>query len=342
VIALAGIKPERALLILDEATASLSTRDASQYLDHVRGAADRGLAVIMVTHRLLEVHEYCDRSLVLRDGRAVAEFDQSSFSEVAIVHAMVGETSTRVAGARNDAGVSRGDRDLRIEGLFGDGVNGVSFSASAGEIVGLTGRSGGGASEVLRLVGGLTVPEAGSVWIGAHKLELGQPRRSIEHGVDFISADRSREGGISVLSVEDNLVLPRVERFGLARARMRAEALRMIDEMDVRPNDPDVPFGNLSGGNQQKVLLGRWLLLSPQVLLMDDPTAGVDPNARETIFAALDDLRADGVTILIRSTEPPQLARLCDRVLVFRDGELVNELNGNDINTEEISLATYA
>ena len=342
-IALGDIEVDSAVLILDEATASLSTADATRFLDHVREAADRGLAVLMVTHRLPEVRRYCDEMLVLRDGVTVARFDRESFDERAVVHAMVGEA--RQTRSDDDAAPpSRGvqARGLDIHELSGDVLQDVTLSVEPGEIVGIAGRPGGGAAELLRALAGLEPEARGRVTLGEVSLNLRSPRGPLGHGVCFISADRLNEGGIAEMTVADNLTLPKTERYGMGRTRARRDADRMIAQLDIRPPTREASFGKLSGGNQQKVILGRWLLLDPRVLLLDDPTVGVDPHTREVIFATITSLAQSGAIILIRSSEPEQLARHCTRVVVVRDGQVTREFVGADLNTEKISLATFA
>lgn len=340
-IALGDIRVERAVLILDEATASLSTTDAERFLVRVREAADRGLAVLMVTHRLPEVREHCDEAVVLRDGVAVERFDKSTFDERAVVRAMVGEQSTPPA-ERGSQGEPTVGNALVVSGISGGGIREVSFAVSSGEILGITGRSGGGASELLRLLGGIDVATDGVLELGGEPAVVRSPRGAIDLGMFYISADRLTEGGVSTLSVAENLTLPKNERYGLGTRRAKSDVQRMMTALDVRPPDASVSFGSLSGGNQQKVLLARWLLLQPRVLLLDDPTVGVDPHTREVMFDTLADLAAAGTTILLRSSEPEQLARLCSRVLVVRDGSITDELTDTHVTTEEISLATYA
>jgi ABC-type sugar transport system ATPase subunit len=340
-IALGDIRPESAVLILDEATASLSTSEAERFLDHVREAADRGLAVLMVTHRLPEVRRYCDELTVLRDGVTVARFDREDWDERAVVHAMVGAESDDAAADADRSGGADGANALVVSGLAGPGVAGASFAARSGEILGVTGRPGGGAAELLRLLGGIESATDGLLELGGEPAVVRAPRHAIGLGIFYISADRLTEGGVATMSVAENLILPRTERYGLGRVRAARDVARMMTELDVRPPDASVPFGSLSGGNQQKVLLGRWLLLEPRVLLLDDPTVGVDPHTREVMFRVLRSLADAGTTILLRSSEPEQLARLCDRVLVVRDGAVSGELTGDRMTTEEISLATF-
>ena len=342
-IALGDIEVESAVLILDEATASLSTADATRFLDHVRDAADRGLAVLMVTHRLPEVRQYCDEMVVLRDGVTVARFDRESFDERGVVHAMVGEAA-QSRGDDHKVSPSRGAqaRGLDIHELSGDVLQDVTLSVQPGEIIGIAGRPGGGAAELLRALAGLEPEARGRVTLGEVNLDLRSPRGPLGQGVCFISADRLNEGGIAEMTVAENLTLPKTERYGMGRARAKRDADRMIAQLDIRPSARDAPFGKLSGGNQQKVILGRWLLLDPDVLLLDDPTVGVDPHTREVIFATITSLAQSGAIILIRSSEPEQLARHCTRVVVIRDGRVTREFVGADLNTEKISLATFA
>jgi ABC-type sugar transport system ATPase subunit len=349
-VVLGDVDPQHALLILDEATASLSTTDSDRFLARVRSAAADGLAVLMVTHRLQEVRDCCDRLLVLRDGAVVDRRARRDFDERAVVKAMVGEG----AAAGTDAGSAQApapapatatvtdDKLLTVSDLRGPGVAGASLTLARGEILGVTGRSGGGASELLRLVAGMELRTGGEVAMaGGARLRPG-PRAAVEHGVVYLSADRLTEGGVASMTVGETIVLPRIERYGLRGRRKAEDIARMIELLDVRPADPSVLFGTLSGGNQQKVLLARWLLLEPKVLVLDDPTAGVDPGTRERLFELLEQLSQEGLGVVLRSTEPEQLARLCDRVLVLRDGAVARTLAGELVNTEEISLATYA
>lgn len=357
-IVLGDVRPADATLILDEASASLSTTDAARFLERVRDRAREGLAVLMVTHRLPEVHEYCARAVVLRDGAVVDEQRASEFDDRELVRAMSGPaadpparvaaassriTSNHAASERNGSnGQVEGQALLTVENLAGEGVAGIDLEIAPGEIVGVTGRSDGGAAQLLRLIAGIEPRHRGTIRTRDGATVAGGPRGSLDAGIVYLSSDRLSEGGVMGMSVFENLVLPRVERFGVFGRGKAAVVAQTMELLDVRPRDPHVRFGSLSGGNQQKVLLGRWLSLEPTLLVLDDPTAGVDPATRERIFALVADLASSGVAVLLRSTEPEQLARLCSRVLVVRDGGLVGTLTGDFVNPEEISLATYS
>jgi len=359
---LGDTRPQDAVLILDEASASLSTTDAEPFLARVQALAAEGLAVLMVTHRLAEVAQHCSRTIVLRDGQVVDRRAVGERDDRALVQAMAGPAaSAPIPGPPSselvDTGATNGNRAtrtsklsgpstasaplLRVDGLSVDGVHAVDLDIQPGEIVGVTGGDAG-ARQLLRLIAGIETRRHGRlVRSDGREVEPGS-RGALDAGIVYLSSDRLSEGGVMNMSVAENLVLPKIERFGLL-GRGQADAVnRMIEQLDVRPRDPSVAFGTLSGGNQQKVLLGRWLLLDPKLLILDDPTAGVDPGTRERLLALILDLSAEGVGVLIRSTEPDQLARLCRRVLVLRDGVLVRTLTGELVNPEEISLATYA
>jgi ABC-type sugar transport system ATPase subunit len=345
-LALADVDTSRAVLILDEATASLSTADAERFLDRVRAEVDKGLAVVMVTHRLPEVRRYCDWAMVLSDGEVAASGPAAEFDERRLVRAMVGrhpkEREVEPAAPEAAADLDRGGGTLKVTGLRGRGIHGVDFSLSPGEILGVGGRAEGGASELLRMLAGIDPREGGEIELDGTRIGAGGPRSALVRGIAYISPDRLSEGGVPNMTVAENLILPQVDGYWMKARRAKADVARMIELLDVRPANPDALFDTLSGGNQQKVLIARWLLMDPRVLVLDDPTAGVDPNTREVLFSLLRRSADEGLSIVIRSTEPEQLARLCDRVIVLRDGVVVEELAGGLEHTEEISLATYA
>jgi len=345
-LALADVDPARAVLILDEATASLSTADAERFLDRVRAEVDDGLAAIMVTHRLPEVRRYCDRAMVLSDGEVAAAGPAAEFDERRLLRAMVGrhprEREVEPAAPATTADLDRGGGELRATGLRGHGIHGVDFTLARGEILGVGGRAEGGASELLRMVAGIDPRDGGEVELDGVAVPAGGPRPALRRGIAYISPDRLSEGGVPNMTIAENLILPQVDGYWMKSRRAKADVERMIELLDVRPADPDALFGTLSGGNQQKVLISRWLLMDPRVLVLDDPTAGVDPNTRELLFSLFRRSADEGLSIVIRSTEPDQLARLCDRVIVLRDGAVVEEITGGLEHTEEISLATYA
>lgn len=346
------------LLILDEATASLPISDADDFLAHARQIADAGTAVLMVTHRLHEVTAYADRVTVLRDGLVSQRSDARSTSPQEIAHHMLSDDARRVDW--NDDALALDSRPdwfgpgptetgpsappaLTVRDVCAPAVlDSVSFELFPGEILGVTGIIGSGARELGRVAAGLDSRSSGTVLVGGAPL----PARSdvvaaIKLGVGYVPSDRLREGGIATLSVEDNVILPSYSRYWRRKREERAHIQELIEIFDIRPPRPSARFGKLSGGNQQKVLLGKWLLLNPKVLVLDDPTVGVDPNARERIFAVLRALSANGLAVLMISSEPEQLARLCDRVLVIREGQIARVFDNRNesLRGEDIAVA---
>lgn len=353
------------LLVLDEATAALPEAEAEPFLRHVRGIADRGLPVLAVTHRLAEL-AYADRVSVLDAGRLVLEGPAAKVERAEIVRMMRGSAETsRPAGeahagaradtARDATGItalwghtadSRGGGPprqprsgpvLHVRDLSGHDVDGLDLDLLPGEIVGVIGVRGSGLEELPRLLTGAEQRRAGTIEVAGHRLPRTLPPRvAIRRGLVYLPADRLHEGGIHTLPVSENVVLPEARAFWHRRAAMRAAVRQVISYLDVRPTDPSTVFGRLSGGNQQKVVLGRLLRMRPRVLVLADPTYGVDPAAREVMFDAIRDAGASGIAVLMTSTEPEQMAGLCDRVLVLHQGRLAEEISGPAMTAENL------
>ncbi|MDQ0745980.1 ribose transport system ATP-binding protein [Streptomyces africanus] len=353
------------LLVLDEATAALPEAEAEPFLRHVRGIADRGLPVLAVTHRLAEL-PFADRVSVLDAGRVVIEGPAAKVERSEIIRVMRGTASdARSAGgaragagddpARGGTGIAAlwrreaGGRDggpparppagpvLQVRDLRGNDVDGLDLALAPGEIVGVIGVRGSGLEELPRLLTGAEQRRAGTVEVAGRRLPSTLPPRvAIRQGLVFLPADRLREGGIHNLSVTENLILPEARTFWHRRAQMRTAVRQVVSYLDVRPTDPSTVFGRLSGGNQQKVVLGRLLRMRPRVLVLADPTYGVDPAAREVMFDAIRDAGASGIAVLMTSTEPEQMAGLCDRVLVLRDGRVAEEISGPAMTAENL------
>jgi ribose transport system ATP-binding protein len=362
IIALDQVKSGVELLVLDEVTASLPESQAAMFLDRVGEIAKAGTAILMVTHRLAELHGLAQRVTVLRDGRVVHAGVAGALDDDGLVAQMVGtkERSTsrgapgasgvvrqlwQAVGARpaDGRGVQADDAVLTVEGLQGEALDGVSFAIRPGEIVGVAGLADSGIAELPAILGGMRARRGGTIRIGPRTLPArAEPGDAIAAGLAVLPADRLRNGGIGTLSVADNVVLPQFDRFWHRRGKESAVLREVIAGFDVRPPSARILFGKLSGGNQQKALLGKWLLTRPLVLVLDDPTSGVDPGAREKIFEVLRDGANEGLGILFFSTEPEQLAAICGRVLVLKDGKVATELSGATLSRESVSQWCYA
>ncbi|HTI01750.1 MAG TPA: sugar ABC transporter ATP-binding protein [Acidisoma sp.] len=369
VIALDQVKMGLELLILDEVTASLPENQAAVFLDRVATIAQAGTAVLMVTHRLAELQDRADSVTVLRDGRMVYTGPAGEADNRTLIDLMVGsETRQRaVAATGGGGGVSRlwaaadsahAQRAPAVQGscgtaeteivlqarnLAGEFMRDVSFDMRRGEIVGVAGLIESGVSELPKILGGMSTRQSGVLKVRGRAVPLSAtPRELIAAGVTLLPVDRLRSGGIASLSLTENALLPALSRYWHSNKREERVMGQLIKELDVRPSRSKALFGQLSGGNQQKVLLAKWLLLRPTVLVLEDPTSGVDPNARAKMFDILRDAAAEGVSILFFSTEPEQLAAMCSRVLILRNGIVAKELTGDELDQGVISRWSYA
>lgn len=363
--------PPVKLLIVDEVTAAIQEADTGRHLERLRTVADRGVAVVMVTHRLGELR-VADDVTVLRAGQVVyRQAGGERLPSAELISEMIGASTpgTHVLAGRSssDAGSHTEGRlgrlwsvapsrakntpspakntqgpAIEVSGLCGVEMVDGTFSAVAGEIVGFVGLRGSGVEELPRLLSGDQSRRAGRLEIGGRLMKSGRrPRDVIDAGLAAIPADRLRAGGAASLTVTENVALPALGKYWHKRSLLRTVVDRVITAFDVRPVSPELLFGRLSGGNQQKVLLGKWLLMRPAVLVLDDPTYGVDPAAREAIFEAIEESSARGVCVLFFSTEPEQLVRICHRILVLREGRIVTELSGPDLNLETVIEWSY-
>ena len=317
------------VLVLDEPTTAFHRDEVSRLFDAIRRVAADGAGIIFISHRLDEVRALADRILVLRDGRTVAEAARGHLGDDALVTAMVG------APVADDARVPgpAGPVVLAADGLHGQRVRGVSLTVRAGEIVGLSGVLGSGREDLNALLFGLHRPAGGRVTLSGAPLPAADVTAAIERGVAFVPADRHRLGAVLTMSMRENLTLPRLRarwrRLGaIALAAERREARGWADQVGLRPPEPERPLAAFSGGNQQKVVLAKWLRTSPRLLLLDEPTQGVDVGAKAAIYRLVRQAAAAGSAVLVSSSDAKELAALCDRVLLVEQGQVGGELSG--------------
>ena len=341
---------EARMVIMDEPTSSLAEREVEVLLDVVRRLRDAGVAVVFISHRLDELYAVCDSITVLRDGRVVADASMSELSKYQLVATMLGRqlTESEARGRHlDDAAATGSPVVLEAVGLRRPPVlHDSSVSLRRGEIVGLGGLLGSGRSETARALFGVDPVESGEIKVAGTPRRFTSPRDAIRARLGFSSEDRKADGIVPDMSVRENLtlaLLPRLTRRGIVdRTRQREIVDRFTDRLGIRLASPDQRISELSGGNQQKVLLARWLCTDPQALLLDEPTRGIDVGAKREIQALIKELAEDdGVSVLFVSSELDELITTCDRVLVLRDGRTVSELTGREI-TEEAMLQAMA
>ena len=327
------------ILVFDEPTSSLSDAESERLFTLIEDLRRRGVTMIYVSHRMPEVFRLCDRVSILRDGQYVGTLDRREATQDRIVEMMIGrplsEYFPRHLGARP------GREVLQVEHLSSPGeFQDVSFSVRAGEIVGFAGLVGSGRSEVARAVFGLDRAARGRILVDGRPLAPGKVRQAMREGIALVPEDRKRQGLVLSLSGKFNFsitILDRLCRWGiLDGSRERREAQESFARLKVKTPSIDAPVSAMSGGNQQRVVLAKWLARRSKVLIVDEPTRGVDVGAKAAIHALLDELAKDGLAILLISSELPEVLNLSGRILVMREGRLVGELRREDATQDRL------
>jgi len=330
------------VLILDEPTSSLTAHEVRTLFGLLRELRREGVAILYISHRLNEVLELCDHVTVLKDGERTADQPLAGSDPRSLVRLMVGRDPGDLFPPYRP-GVP-GELALEVEGLRAEGVDGVDLAVRRGELLGLGGLVGQGQEEALLAVFGALPARASRFALGDGRPRPQAPPEAIRRGVAYVPADRKREAVLLPLPVRFNLVLPglgRLARRGVRRFRAEAEtARRLIGELAVRVADPGQPLQLLSGGNQQKVAMARWLPLEPGLLLLNDPTRGVDVETKREIYLRLRRMAEAGAAIVLLSSDTAELVHLCDRVLVFRDGRVAARLERQGLSEEAIVAAS--
>ncbi|AWS43870.1 sugar ABC transporter ATP-binding protein [Streptosporangium sp. 'caverna'] len=329
---------EPRMLVLDEPSAVLAGTDLDRLFDLIRRLRERGVAILYVSHRLAEVMEISDRITVIKDGRVVDTLTPALTSEDEIIALMAGR---RLEQIYPDRVPESGKPLLSVRGLSRDGAfDDVSFDLAAGEIVGMFGLVGSGRSEVARCLFGADRQTSGTVELDGAVTRFRTPGDAIGAGVALVTEDRKHSGLVLGMDITDNTMfatMPRISRAGLLNTRRRAANVQdMIERLGINPPRPEMPVRHLSGGNQQKVVLAKWLLTRPRVLILDEPTRGVDMATRVDIYRMIDELTREGVAILLISSDLAEVLGATDRVLVMRGGRLVAEVGSADTTEDEV------
>jgi ABC-type sugar transport system ATPase subunit len=331
------------VLILDEPNSALTEHETQRLFDILRDLTAEGITVIYVSHRLEEVFAISDRITVMRNGRLVFTRDRAELSIAEMVRGMVGDDQERIfpPRAEADAAVIEGGslevRDLTV----GDELRDVSFTARPGEIIGLAGLEGAGVATLLGVLFGTRRASAGEVRYPDGEGLPTSPTAAARRGVALVPADRRHQGLLLDRSVSRNIGLVSVGALPsrspwLDRHELAAAAQRQIERLRIKVGSPDTVVGSLSGGNQQKVVIGKWLTVSPTLMLLDDPTRGVDIGAKHELYVLIRRLAEEGRIVLFRSTELPELVGLADRILIFYRSRLALELRGGEVGDHEV------
>jgi simple sugar transport system ATP-binding protein len=332
------------VLILDEPTSSLDADEVAELFRVMRRLRDGGTAILFVSHFLDQVYEISDRMTVLRNGRLVGEYPTATLDRVKLIAAMLGhdlDLLEEIGDTVAKSGPHAGKPVLSAQGIGRKpGVHPMDLDVHRGEVVGLAGLLGSGRTELARLLFGADRATSGQVEVNGKPTAIRSPRAAIANGFAFSSEDRKAEGIIGELSVRDNLVLALQARRGFARPLPKKTkddlVRRYMDALDIRPRNPGALVKNLSGGNQQKMLLARWLITEPQLIILDEPTRGIDVGAKAQIQKLVADLAADGMGVVFISAELDEVARISDRIAVLRDGHCIAQV-GTDCTVKELT-----
>ena len=327
------------VLILDEPTASLPADEVHFVFGALQRARDAGAAVIFVSHRIDEVREIADRLVVLRDGRVTADRDLEGLDVKGIVNLILGREFVRVRAEARSIGE---DVVLDGAGLMGRILKGVDVTVRSGEIVGVTGLLGCGRSELTRIVTGAQAPRGGRIRLNGVDVSFASPREAIAVGIGSVPQNRRADGCIPDMNLRENATLGNLKPFWrggrLMRDAERAEARRIIGDYDIRPPLTEKALSKFSGGNQQKAVVAKWVRLGPKLLVLDEPTQGVDIGAKQEIAGIVARLASDGVAVLVGSSDFEELVNLCDRVIVLNRGHKIAEVPRSDLSESHLTL----
>ena len=336
------------VVIMDEPTSSLEAREVETLFRVIDRLRADGVAIIYISHRLEELYRICDTVTVLRDGKLVHTGPLASLSRVQLVAAMLGREllaqTKRQADVEEDSDGPYAEPMLKVENIRRRGMlDDISFNVRPGEIVGLGGLLGAGRSETGKAVLGAQGLDSGRIVVDGHPIRTGSPSASIAAGVALLPEDRKFEGILPNLSIRDNIVLaalPRLSRAGLtSNGRVDDIVAKFIKQLHIRATGPEQKVGTLSGGNQQKVMLARLLCLNPKVLILDEPTRGIDVGAKVEVRVTIDELAADGLAVLLISSETEELVDGSDRIIVLKEGRLVDTLTGDRMSEDDLIRA---
>ncbi|HCI17440.1 MAG TPA: sugar ABC transporter ATP-binding protein [Lachnospiraceae bacterium] len=335
-----AVDMECKVLILDEPTSSLDDQEVQKLFKLMRDLKKKGVGIIFVTHFLDQVYEVCDKITVLRDGQLVGEYEIKDLPRVQLVSKMLGkelDDMSDIKGEQKTFEKSKSDEPVfEAEGLYSDaGIKPFDFHIEKGEVNGFTGLLGSGRSECVRAIFGADRVLGGTVKINGKPVKITKPLDAMKQGIAYLPEDRKKDGIIGDLSVRDNIIFASQVLKGFFKPYSKAEANKLADEyiklLAIKTASADTPIKSLSGGNQQKVILARWLLTHPQYLILDEPTRGIDVGTKIDIQKLVLKLASEGMSVTFISSETDEMLRTCSRLVVMRDRKVVGELTGNEL-----------
>lgn len=336
-----AVDMECKVLILDEPTSSLDEQEVEKLFKLMRDLRAKGVGIIFVTHFLEQVYEVCDRITVMRDGKLVGEYEIENLPRVQLVSKMLGKEVDDLSDIKSEVKTFDAGKDavpvLEAEGLVSSaGIKPFDFHINKGEVNGFTGLLGSGRSECVRAIFGADRVTGGKVKMGGKDVKIAKPLDAMKNGIAYLPEDRKVDGIVGDLSVRDNIILAQQVLKGFFKPFSKAEANKVADEyiklLNIKTASKDTPIKSLSGGNQQKVILARWLFTHPEYLILDEPTRGIDVGTKVDIQKLVLKLASEGMSVTFISSELDEMLRTCSRLIVMRDRKAVGELTGDDLN----------
>lgn len=327
------------IIIFDEPTASLTEREVTALFKIIQDLKKDGIGIVYISHRMEEIFDLCDRVTVIRDGKYVSTRNIAETNRSEIVADMVGR---KLEDYFPETQIAIGEELLRVEEYYDNGfLENINFYVKQGEILGFSGLAGAGRTELMQSLCGLTKRVRGKVYLRGKEIRINSYEEAMNHGIVYVSEDRAKYGLIVEMAIKKNITLPQLKNFAKAFGIIKKEAefqkgQEMIEEVGVKALDADFLVQNLSGGNQQKVSLAKALALKPKLLILDEPTRGVDVNAKSEIYKLISQLTQKGLTIILISSELPEILRMCDRIYIMKDGYIGGMLYRKDATQEKI------
>lgn len=335
------IHSQSAVIVMDEPTEPLEIAEQEQLFKIIKKLKADNHTIIYISHQLGQLKDISDRIYILRDGKLITEMTAAEVSVDSIIENMIGGKQENQYPVKNE---KFGDVLLEVRDLNkAKSYRNISFQVKSGEIVGLAGLNGSGKSAVLKTIYGKLQPNAGEIWIKGKKTTVGSPIAAMKHKIGFLGAERKIDGLFSDQSVEWNLTiasLGKLRPYSLDKKQAKEITERYIEELNIKTPSSGQMIGQLSGGNQQKALVGRWLFFEPDIILVEEPTRGIDIKAKAEIYKILNECCRQGKAVIVVSSESPELMGICNHILVMYDGEIVADLDGN--STSEAEIAYYA
>ena len=326
------------LIIMDEPTSSLDSNETDHLFNTIRELKAKGVSIIYISHRMEEIFEICDRVSVFRDGTYIASRDMDGVTREELIQLMVGRKVTNVF-PKVDCEI--GDEVFRVDGLSGNGFSDISFTVHAGEILGLSGLVGSGRSETVRAIFGMDPIKSGKMYLFGKEITIKNPRDAIKKEICMVNEDRKAYGLCLFRSLRENISLPTLPTHQnqalINQKREKEEVAEVAKKLTVKAASMEHNAYSLSGGNQQKVVLSKWIMAQPKLLILDEPTRGVDVGAKAEIHTLMSEFAAQGMAILMISSELPEIMGMSDRILIYHEGKLNGEFLRKDIVSGEIT-----